>query len=116
MMNETYITCVAMLILLMMWYILFSGNVPSLKVHKKPKLDKYIAMVHLRMYYGRPETSFASNWDEWDENGIIWVTCYTDKRPSTIQQTSMEGKWIAYPNVKVTCVSGTHDIVRLDFR
>lgn len=113
MMNETYTTCVAMLILLMMWFI---GNTLSLKVNKKPDLDNYIAMIHLRMYYGREETLFDSNWDEWDENGIIWVTCYTDKRPSTIQQISMEGKWIAYPDVKVTCAGGTHDILRLDFR
>ena len=98
------------LIILMMWCILFGGNTPSLKVNKKPELDNYIAMIHLR---GREETSFDSNWDEWEENGVIWVTCYTEQRPSTIQQTSMEGKWI---DVKVTCASGTHDILRLDFR
>ena len=113
MMNETYTICVAMLILLMMWFI---GNTPSLKVNKKPELDNYIAMIHLRMYYGREETSFDSNWDEWEENRVIWVTCYTEQQPSTIQQASMEGKWIAYPDVKVTCAGGTHDILRLDFR
>lgn len=100
-------------IILMMWCILFGGNAPSLKVNKKPELDNYIAMIHLRMYYGREETSFDSNWDEWEEDGVIWVTCYTDQRPSTIQQASMEGKWI---DVKVTCAGGTHDILRLDFR
>lgn len=104
------------LIILVMWGILFIGNTPSLKVNKKPKLDNYIAMVHLRMYYGREETSFVSNWDEWEEDGVIWVTCYTDQRPGTIQQASMEGKWIAYQDVKVTCAGGTHDILRLDFR
>ena len=98
------------LIILMMWCILFGGNTPSLKVNKKPELDNYIAMIHLR---GREKTSFDSNWDEWEENGVIWDTCYTDQRPSTIQQASMEGKWI---DVKVTCASGTHDILRLDFR
>ena len=101
------------LIILMMWYLLFSGNTPSLKVNKKPELDNYIAMVHLRVYYGREKTSFDSNWDEWEEDGVIWVTCYTEQQPSTIQQASMEGKWI---DVKVTCASGTHDILRLDFR
>ena len=95
------------LIILMMWCILFGGNTPS---NKKPELDNYIAMIHLR---GREKTSFDSNWDEWEENGVIWDTCYTDQRPSTIQQASMEGKWI---DVKVTCASGTHDILRLDFR
>ena len=113
MMNEILITC---WIILIMWGILFIGNILSLKVNKKPELDNYIAMVHLRMYYGREKTSFDSNWDEWEENGIIWVTCYTDQHPNTIQQASMEGKWIAYQNVKVTCASGTHDILRLDFR
>ena len=113
MMNGILITC---LIILMMWCILFGGNALSLKVNKKPELDNYIAMIHLRMYYGREETSFDSNWDEWEENGVIWVTCYTDQRPSTIQQASMEGKWIAYKDVKVTCAGGTHDILRLDFR
>ena len=113
MMNEILITC---LIILMMWCILFGGNTPSLKVNKKPKLDNYIAMVHLRMYYGHPETSFISNWDEWEENRVIWVTCYTEQRPNTIQQANMEGKWIAYSDVKVTCAGGTHNILRLDFR
>ena len=116
MMNETFTTCLAMLILLMMWYVLFSGNAPLLKVNKKPKLDKYIAMIHLRIYYGYPKTSFVSNWDEWEENGVIWVTCYTEQQPSTIQQANMEGKWITYQDVKVACVDGTHDIVLLDFR
>ena len=37
------------LIILMMWCILFGGNTPSLKVNKKPELDEYIAMVHLRV-------------------------------------------------------------------
>lgn len=101
------------LIILMMWCILFGGNAPS---NKKPKLDNYIAMVYLRMYYGREETSFDSNWDEWEEDRVIWVTCYTEQQPSTIQQASMEGKWIAYQDVKVTCAGGTHDILRLDFR
>ena len=110
MMNEILITC---LIILMMWCILFGGNAPS---NKKPELDNYIAMVHLRMYYGHPETSFISNWDEWEENGVIWVTCYTEQRPNTIQQARMEGKWMAYQDVNVTCVGGTHDILRLDFR
>ena len=113
MMNEILITC---WIILIMWGILFIGNTPSLKVNKKPELDNYIAMIHLRVYYGREETSFDSNWDEWEENGVIWVTCYTDQHPNTIQQASMEGKWIAYKDVKVTCAGGTHDILRLDFR
>lgn len=112
-MNEILITC---WIILMIWCILFIGNTLSLKVNKKPELDNYIAMVHLRMYYGREETSFDSNWDEWEENRVIWVTCYTEQQPSTIQQASMEGKWIAYQDVKVTCAGGTHDILRLDFR
>ena len=112
MMNEILITC---WIILIMWGILFIGNASSLKVNKKPELDNYIAMIHLRVYYGREETSFDSNWDEWEENGVIWVTCYTEQ-PSTIQQARMEGKWIAYKDVKVTCASGTHDILRLDFR
>ena len=108
MMNETYTICVVMLILLMMWCILFIGNTPSLKVNKKPKLDNYIAMIHLRMYYGREETSFDSNWDEWEENRVI---CYTEQQPSTIQQASMEGKWIR-------CKSNLRRryILRLDFR
>lgn len=97
-------------IILMMWFI---GNTPSLKVNKKPKLDNYIAMIHLRIYYGREETSFDSNWDEWEENRVI---CYTEQHPNTIQQASMEEKWIAYQDVKVTCAGGTHDISRLDFR
>ena len=113
MMTGILITC---LIILMSGCILFGGNAPSLKVNKKPELDNYIAMIHLRMYYGREETSFDSNWDEWEENGVIWVTCYTDQRPSTIQQASMEGKWIAYQDVKVTCAGDTHNILRLDFR
>lgn len=113
MMNETFITCLA---ILMMWYILFSDNTQFLKANEKPKVDKYIAMIYLRIYYGYPETSFVSNWDEWEENGVIWVTCYTEQQPSTIQQASMEGKWITYQDVKVTCVGGTHDILRLDFR
>ena len=112
-MNEILITC---WIIFMIWCILFIGNTQSLKVNKKPELDNYIAMIHLRMYYGREETSFDSNWDEWEENGVIWVTCYTDQRPSTIQQASMEGKWIAYKDVKVTCAGDTHNILRLDFR
>lgn len=112
-MNEILITC---WIILIIWCILFIGNTPSLKVNKKPELDNYIAMIHLRMYYGREETSFDSNWDEWEENRVIWVTCYTEQQPSSIQQASMEGKWIAYPDVKVTCAGGTHDILRLDFR
>ena len=112
MMNEILITC---WIILIIWGILFIGNTLSLKVNEKPKLDKYIAMIYLRIYYGYPETSFVSNWDEWEENGIIWVTCYTEQ-PSTIQQARMEGKWIAYQDVKVTCVGGTRDIVLLDFR
>ena len=111
-MNEILITCLA---ILMMWYVLFSDNTQFLKVNEKPKLDKYVAMIYLRIYYGYPETSFVSNWDEWEENGIIWVTCYMEQ-PSTIQQARMEGKWIAYPDVKVTCAGGTHDILRLDFR
>ena len=94
MMNGILITC---LIILMMWCILFGGNALSLKVNKKPELDNYIAMIHL----------FDSNWNEWEENGVI---CYTE------QQASMEGKWIAYKDVKVTCAGGTHDILRLDFR
>ena len=104
------------LIILMMWCILFGGNAPSLKVNKKPELDNYIAMVHLRMYYGREETSFDSNWDDWEENRVIWVTCCTEQHPNTIQQASMEGKWIAYQDVRVTCAGGTHNILRLDFR
>lgn len=111
-MNEILITC---WIILMMWCILFIGNIPSLKVNKKPELDNYIAMVYLRIYYGYEETSFDSNWDEWEENRVIWVTCYTEQQPSTIQQASMEGKWIAYQDVKVTCAGGTHDILCLDF-
>lgn len=111
-MNEILITCLA---ILMMWYVLFSDNTQFLKVNEKPKLDKYVAMIYLRIYYGYPETSFVSNWDEWEENGIIWVTFYMGQ-PSTIQQARMEGKWIAYPDVKVTCAGGTHDILRLDFR
>ena len=107
MMNETFITCLA---ILMIWYILFSGNTQFLKANEKPKVDKYIAMIYLRVYYGYTETSFVSNWDE---NGVIWVTCYTEQQPSTIQQASMEGKWI---DVKVTCAGGTHNILRLDFR
>lgn len=103
-------------IILIMWGILFISNIPSLKVNKKPELDNYIAMIHLRVYYGREKTSFDSNWDEWEENRVIWVTCYTEQQPSTIQQASMEGKWIAYPDVKVTCAGGTHDILCLDFR
>lgn len=102
-MNEILITC---WIILMMWFI---GNTPSLKVNKKPELDNYIAMIYLRIYYGREKTS---NWDEWEENEVIWVTCYTEQ-PSTIQQANMEGKWI---DVKVTCTGGTHNILRLDFR
>ena len=112
MINEILITCLA---ILMMWYVLFSDNTQFLKVNEKPKLDKYIAMIYLRIYYGYPETSFVSNWDEWEENGIIWVTCYTEQ-PSTIQQARMEGKWMAYQDVKVTCAGGTHDILCLDFR
>ena len=84
MMNEILITC---WIILMMWCI---GNTPSLKVNKKPELDNYIAMIHL----------FDSNWDEWEENGVI---CYTEQRPS------MEGKWIAYQD-------NLRRILRLDFR
>ena len=110
MMTEILIT---FWIILIIWCI---GNTPSLKVNKKPKLDNYIAMVHLRMYYGHPETSFDSNWDDWEENRVIWVTCYTEQRPNTIQQASMEGKWITYQDVKITCVGGTHNILRLDFR
>ena len=110
MMNEILITC---WIILIMWGILFIGNTLSLKVNKKPELDNYIAMIYLRVYYGREKTSFDSNWDEWEEDGVIWVTCYTDQHPNTIQQASMEGKWI---DVKVTCVGGTHKILRLDFR
>lgn len=71
----------------MMWCI---GNTPSLKVNKKPELDNYIAMIHL----------FDSNWNEWEENGVI---CYTE------QQASMEGKCIAYQN-------NLRRILRLDFR
>ena len=97
-------------IILMMCCILFIGNIPSLKVNKKPELDNYIAMVYLRVYYGYEETSFDSNWNEWEENRVI---CYTEQQPSTIQQASMEGKWI---DVKVICAGGTHDILRLDFR
>lgn len=111
-MNEILITC---WIILMMWCILFIGNIPSLKVNKKQELDNYIAMVYLRVYYGYEETSFDSNWDEWEESRVIWVTCYTEQQPSTIQQASMEEKWIAYQDVKVTCAGGTHDILRLDF-
>ena len=110
MINEILITC---LIILMMWFV---GNTPSLKVNKKSELDNYIAMIYLRIYYGYSETSFISNWDEWEENGIIWVTCYTEQQPSTIQQASMEGKWMAYQDVKVACAGGTHNILRLDFR
>ena len=95
-MNEILIAC---WIILMMWFI---GNTPSLKVNKKPELDNYIAMIHLRM---REETS---NWDEWEENGVI---CYTEKHPNTIQQASMEGKWIAYQNNL-----RRRYILRLDFR
>ena len=84
MMNEILITC---WIILMMWCI---GNTPSLKVNKKPELDNYIAMIHL----------FDSNWDEWEENGVI---CYTEQRPS------MEGKWIAYQD-------NLRRLLRLDFR
>ena len=84
MMNEILITC---WIILMMWYI---GNTPSLKVNKKLELDNYIAMIHL----------FDSNWDEWEENGVI---CYTEQRPS------MDGKWIAYQD-------NLRRILRLDFR
>lgn len=58
------------LIILIMWGILFGGNAPSLKVNKKPELDNYIAMIHLRVYYGREKTSFDSNWDEWEEDGL----------------------------------------------
>ena len=83
-MNEILITC---WIILMMWCI---GNTPSLKVNKKPELDNYIAMIHL----------FDSNWNEWEENGVI---CYTE------QQASMEGKCIAYQN-------NLRRILRLDFR
>ena len=97
MMNGILITC---LIILMMWCILFGGNAPSLKVNKKPELDNYIAMIHLRMYYGREETSFDSNWDEWEENGVI---CYTEQQPS------MESESIAYQN-------NFRRILRLDFR
>ena len=84
MMIEILITC---WIILMMWCV---GNIPSLKVNKKPELDNYIAMIHL----------FVSNWDEWEENRVI---CYTE------QQASMEGKWIAYQN-------NLRRILRLDFR
>ena len=112
MMNETLTICLA---ILMMWYILFSGNTQFLKADEKPKVDKYIAMIYLRIYYGYPETSFVSNWDEWEENGVIWVTCYTEQH-NTIQQARMEGKWIAYQDVKVICAGGTRDIVLLDFR
>ena len=97
MMNETFITCLA---ILMMWYILFSDNTQFLKANEKPKVDKYIAMIYLRIYYGYPETSFVSNWDEWEEN---WVICYTE------QQASMEGKWIVYQD-------NLRRILRLDFR
>ena len=103
MMNETFTICLA---ILMMWYILFSGNTQFLKADEKPKVDKYIATIYLRIYYGYPETSFVSNWDE---NGVI---CYTEQ-PNTIQQARMEGKWI---DVKVICAGGTRDIVLLDFR
>ena len=84
MMNEILITC---WIILMMWCI---GNTPSLKVNKKPELDNYIAMIHL----------FDSNWDEWEENGVI---CYTER------QASMEWERIAYQN-------NLRRILRLDFR
>ena len=94
MMNETFTTCLA---ILMMWYILFSGNTQFLKKNKKPKVDKYIAMIYLRIYYGYPKTSFVSNWDE---NGVIY---YTEQQPS------MEGKWIAYQD-------NLRRILRLDFR
>ena len=94
MMNETFTICLA---ILMMWYILFSDNTQFLKANEKPKVDKYIAMIYLRIYYGYPETSFVSNWDE---NGVI---CYTEQRPS------IEGKWIAYQN-------NLRRILRLDFR
>ena len=103
MMNETFTICLA---ILMMWYILFSDNAQFLKANEKPKVDKYIAMIYLRIYYGYPETSFDS---KWDENGVI---CYTEQ-PSTIQQARMEWKWI---DVKVICAGGTRDIVLLDFR
>ena len=93
MMNETFTTCLA---ILMMWYILFSGNTQFLKANEKPKVDKYISMIYLRIYYGYPETSFDSNWDE---NGVI---CYTE-------QPSMEWEWIAYQN-------NLRRILRLDFR
>ena len=86
MMNEILITC---RIILRMWCI---GNTPSLKVNKKPELDNYIDMIHL----------FDSNWDEWEENGVI---CYTEQRPS------MEGKRIAYQNNL-----RRRYILRLDFR
>ena len=85
MMNEILITC---WIILMMWCI---GNTPSLKVNKKPELDNYIAMIHL----------FDSYCDEWEENRIIY--------PNTIQQTNMDGKWIAYQD-------NLRRILRLDFR
>ena len=84
MMNEILITC---WIILMMWCV---GNTPSLKVNKKPELDNYIAMIHL----------FDSNWDEWEENRVIYYTK---------QQADMEGKWIAYQN-------NLRRILRLDFR
>ena len=84
MMNEILITC---WIILIMWCI---GNTPSLKVNKKPELDNYIAMIHL----------FDSNWDELEENRVIY---YTE------QQADMEGKWIAYQN-------NLRRILRLDFR
>ena len=84
MMNEILITC---WIILMMWCV---GNTPSLKVNKKPELDNYIDMIHL----------FVSNWDEWEENGVI---CYTEQRPS------MKGKWIAYQD-------NLRRILHLDFR
>ena len=87
MMNETFTIYLA---ILMMWYILFSDNTQFLKANEKPKVDKYIAMIHL----------FVSNWDEWEENRVI---CYTK------QQASMEGKWIAYQN-------NLRRILRLDFR
>ena len=83
-MDEILITC---WIILMMWCI---GNTPSLKVNKKPELDNYIAMIHL----------FDSNWDELEENRVIY---YTE------QQADMEGKWIAYQN-------NLRRILRLDFR
>lgn len=102
-------------IILIMWCILFIGNTPSLKVNKKSELDEYIAKVHLRVYYDSEETSFNSNWDDWEENRAIWVTCYTEQHPNTIRQVSIEGKWITYQNVKVTCTGGTHNILRLDF-